>query len=103
MRAHGTVVAGDDDAAAAGGLVGRDEVFGADAGFFVLGAQRRGVLVGADAADVEGRVRGEDVLRVRGGLMSLCGVRWDMGRERGGKGGRVLVHHESCSAQHRPR
>lgn len=38
VRAHGAVVAGDDDAAAAGGLVGRDEVFGADAGFFVLGA-----------------------------------------------------------------
>ena len=51
-------MAGDDDPAAAGGLVGGDEVFGADAGFFVLGAQGRGVLVGADAADVEGGVRG---------------------------------------------
>lgn len=48
----------DDNAAAAGRLVGRDKVFGADAGFFVLGAQGRGVLVGADAADVEGRVGG---------------------------------------------
>ena len=44
----------DDDPAAAGGLVGRDEVFGADAGFFVFGTQGRGILVGADAADVEG-------------------------------------------------
>ncbi len=58
VRAHGTVVAGDDDAAAAGGVVGGDEVFGADAGVFVLGAQGRGVLVGADAADVEGGVGG---------------------------------------------
>lgn len=58
MRAHGTVMACDDNAAAAGRLVGRDKVFGADAGFFVLGAQGRGVLVGADAADVEGRVGG---------------------------------------------
>ena len=48
----------DDDAAAAGRLVGRDEVFGADAGFFILGTEGRGVLVGADAADVEGGVRG---------------------------------------------
>ena len=62
MRAHGTVVAGDDDPAAAGGLVGTDEVLGVDAGFFVLGAQRRGVLVGADTADVEGGVWWEDVL-----------------------------------------
>lgn len=85
-------MAGDDDPAAAGRLVGRDEIFGADAGFFVLGAQGRGVFVGADAADVEGGVRGEDVLRVRRGSMSLCGVRWEDG---GGKGkeGEVLVHH----------
>lgn len=65
VGAHGAVVAGDDDAAAAGGLVRGDEVFGADARFFVFGAQRRGVLVGADAADVDGGVRGEDVLGVR--------------------------------------
>lgn len=48
----------DDDAAAAGGLVGRDEVFGADAGFFVFRAQGLGVLVVADAADVEGGTGG---------------------------------------------
>ena len=30
-------MARDDDAAAAGRLVGRDKVFGADAGLFVLG------------------------------------------------------------------
>lgn len=58
MRAHGTVMASDDDAAAAGGLVGVDEIFGADAGFFVLSAEGRGVFVGADTADVEGGVRG---------------------------------------------
>ena len=53
----------DDDPAAAGRLIGRDEVLGADAGFFILGAQGRGILVGADAADVEGGVGGKDVLR----------------------------------------
>ena len=58
MGAHGTVMAGNDDPAAAGGLVGRDEVFGADASFFVFGAQGRGIFVGADAADIEGGVRG---------------------------------------------
>lgn len=58
VRAHGAVMARDDDPAAAGGLVGRDEIFGADAGFFVFGAQGRGVLVVADAADVEGGVWG---------------------------------------------
>ena len=58
MRAHGTVMACDDDAAAAGWLVGRDKVFGADASFFVLGTQGLGVLVGANAADVEGGVWG---------------------------------------------
>lgn len=58
VRAHGTVMARDDDPAAAGGLVGGDEIFGADAGFFVFGAQGRGVLVVADAADVEGGIGG---------------------------------------------
>lgn len=82
MRAHGTVMACDNDPAAAGRLVGRNEIFGADAGFFIFGAQGRGVFVGADTADVEGGVRGEDVLRVRRGSMSLYGVRWE-GRERG--------------------
>ena len=70
-------MAGDNDPATAGRLVGRDEVFGADTSFFILGAQGRGVFVGADATDVESGVRGKDVLRVRGGSMSLCGVHWD--------------------------
>ena len=56
MRAHGAIMAGDDDPATAGGLVGRDEILGADAGFFILGPQGRGVLVGTDAADVEGGI-----------------------------------------------
>ena len=51
-------MARDNDPAATGWLVGRDEIFGADTGFFVLGTQGRGVLVGADATDVEGGVRG---------------------------------------------
>lgn len=54
MRAHGTVMAGNDDPAAASGLVGRDKIFGADASFFIFGAQGRGIFVGADAADIEG-------------------------------------------------
>ena len=49
-------MAGDYDPATAGGLVGRDEVLGADTGFFVFGSQRRGVLVGTNAADVEGGI-----------------------------------------------
>lgn len=54
MRAHGPVLARDDDAAAAGGGVGgRELVFDAQAGLFAGGAQVRGVLVGADATNVE--------------------------------------------------
>jgi len=54
----------DDNAAAAGGGVGgRELVFDAQAGLFAGGAQVGGVLVGADAADVEDRGGGEDVLR----------------------------------------
>ena len=64
----------DDDPTSAGGLVGRDEVLGADAGFFVLGPQGRGVLVGTDGADVEGGVWRQDILRVYSGSMSLCGL-----------------------------
>jgi len=57
-------LARDDDAAAAGGGVGRRElIFDAQAGLFAGGAQVGGVLVGADAADVEDRGGGEDVLR----------------------------------------
>ena len=58
MRAHRTIMARDNDPAAAGGLVGRDEILGADARFLILGTQGRGVLIGADAANVEGGVWG---------------------------------------------
>lgn len=93
MGAHGAVVAGDDDAAAAGGVGGGDEVFGADAGFGVLGPEGRGVFVGADAADVEGGVGGEDVLwwfNVGGLvlmlLLTVCVV-WGVMGDGEGKGG----------------
>ena len=76
----------DNDPAAAGRLVGRDEILGADPGFFVLGAQGRSIFVRADAANVEGGVRGEDVLGVGDRSISLRGVScgpWRQGRERG--------------------
>ena len=63
-RDHGAVVAGDDDAAAAGGVGGVDEVFGAEAGGGAGRAEGFGVFVFADAADEEDGGGGEDVLGV---------------------------------------
>ena len=65
VRDHAARMAGDDHAAAAGRRRGGDVVFGADAGGGAGGAEGRGGGVGADAADVEGAVGGEHVLRVR--------------------------------------
>ena len=62
VRAHAAVVAGDDDAAAAGGVAGRGEVFGTHAGGGAGLAEGFGVFVGADGADEEGALGGEHVL-----------------------------------------
>lgn len=59
---HASVVSRDDDAAAAGGHRSVDEVFGAEAGGVAGFAESLGVGVGANAADVEDRGRGKDVL-----------------------------------------
>ena len=85
VRAHGAVVAGDDDAAAARRLVGRYEVFRAHACFFVLRPQRRGVFVRAHAPDVERAVWREDVLRGWGAVSFA--VRCALGGGEGTKGG----------------
>ncbi len=61
-RDHAAVVAGDDDAAAAGWVRAVDEVFGAEAGGGAGVAEGLGVFVLADAPDVEDGVGGEDVL-----------------------------------------
>ena len=59
---HAAVVASDDDTALASGLGIIDAVFGVDAGLSAGLLQDFSFLVTADAADVEDRVVGEDVL-----------------------------------------
>lgn len=59
---HGSVVPCDHDAAASGWLRLFDAVFDAQAGFVAGGFEGLGVLVAADAADVENGVGWEDVL-----------------------------------------
>jgi len=55
-------VARNDDTAAAGGCLFVVAVFGLDAGFGADVFELLAVLVAADAANVYGRVGGEDVL-----------------------------------------
>ena len=62
-------MAGDDDAAAASGSLLVVAVLGADAGFGADVLQDLAVLVFADAADVDGGVGGEDILRVKCALV----------------------------------
>ena len=70
VRAHGTVLARNDHAAAAGGgVLGRAEILGAQAGGLACFGEERGVVVVADAADVEDRGRGEDVLGPASGVL----------------------------------
>lgn len=70
VRAHATVVTGDDDAAAAGGDIGVHTIFHAEAGFLAGGAEDIGIFVGTDTADVEDGLGWEDVLlrRKKGGV-----------------------------------
>ena len=70
MGAHGAVLARDDHAAAAGGGVfGRAEILGAQAGGVACVGEERGVVVVADAADVEDRGGREDVLGAASGVL----------------------------------
>ena len=73
VGAHGAVLARDDHAAAAGGGVfGGAEVLGAQAGGLARFGEERGVVVVADAADVEDGGRGEDVLGAAGGVLGCA-------------------------------
>lgn len=64
IGAHRSVLTGNYDAAAAGGMCGRGEVFGAKTGCVVALAEGLGILVLADAADVDSGFWGEDVLEI---------------------------------------
>lgn len=59
---HATVVASNDNTTFSGGLDLIDTVFGVDTGLFAGLCEDVGVLVFADAADVDDGVFGEDVL-----------------------------------------
>lgn len=63
VGAHAAVVTGDDDAAAAGGLLLIVAVLDAEADLLDSVLQGLGVLVLADAANVDGGAGREDVLR----------------------------------------
>lgn len=69
VGAETPVMAGDDDAAAAGGLGGLDTVLDAEAGLLDGVLEDGGVLVVADAAEVDDAVVGQDVLGAAGGVL----------------------------------
>lgn len=69
VGAETPVVAGDDDAAAAGGLGGLDAVLDAEAGLLDGVLEDGGVLVVADAAQVDDAVVGQDVLGAAGRVL----------------------------------
>lgn len=69
VGAETPVVAGDDDAAAAGGLGRLDAVLDAEAGLLDGVLEDGGVLVVADAAEVDDAVVREDVLGAAGGVL----------------------------------
>ena len=65
-------MAGDDDTAAASGLLLIDEVFSAETSFLTGRAKGVGILVGANAADVDNGIRRENVLLA--GRKSECTI-----------------------------
>lgn len=69
IGAETPVVAGDDDTTAAGGLRGLDAVLDAEAGLLDGILEDGGVLVVADAAQVDDAVVREDVLGATGGVL----------------------------------
>lgn len=69
VSAETAVVAGDDDAASAGGLLLVDAVLDTQAGGLDGIVQGGGVLVVADAAEVDDAVGGQDVLGATGGVL----------------------------------
>lgn len=69
LGAHAPVVARDDDGAAARGLLGVDAVLDPEAGLLDRVVQDGGVLVVADAAEVDDGVGREEVLRAAGSVL----------------------------------
>ena len=69
VGAERAVVAGDDDAAAARGVLVVDAVLDAEAGGLDGVAQDGGVLVVADAAEVDDAVGGQEVLGAAGRVL----------------------------------
>ncbi len=69
IGAEGAVVAGNDGAAAAGGVLGVDTVLDAEAGGLDGIVEGGGVLVVTDAAEVDDAVGGEDVLGATGAVL----------------------------------
>jgi hypothetical protein len=63
VSAHAAVVAGDNDTALSSGLSIVDAVFGVDTSLLAGLLKDLSVLVLADAADVQSRVLGQNVLR----------------------------------------
>ena len=79
IGAHATVVAGDDDTAATGGLLVVVAVDGAEADLLVGLDQLLGVLVLANASNKDDRVGGKDVLGTSGGVLGgTTGVQVDL-------------------------
>lgn len=69
VSAETAVVAGDDNAASAGGLLLVDAVLDTQAGGLDGIVQGGGVLVVADAAEVDDAVGGQDILGATGGVL----------------------------------
>ena len=69
VSAEAAVVAGDDDTAATGRFLGVDAVLDAEADLADGIAEDGGVLVVADAAEVDDAVGGQDVLGAAGGVL----------------------------------
>ena len=74
VGAHATVMAIDDDTAATGRLLLIIAVFDGQAGFGRALLERLGVLVLADATNVDDRVEREDVLGTASGVLSSTTV-----------------------------
>jgi hypothetical protein len=69
LGAHAAVVAGDDNAATAGGDLGVDAVLDAETGLLAGVAEDGGILVVAGAAEVDNAVLGQDVLGTTGRVL----------------------------------
>ena len=69
VSAEAAVVAGDDDATATGRLLGVNAVLNAEADLADGIAEDGGILVVADAAEVDDAVGGQDVLGAAGGVL----------------------------------